>query len=129
VRALGHVPLDEALDRVTEDSDLLPEEKETSLGFDKRTDVARFFTAEAGLARRVLAHPDTRVRRLNVLDDGERAAIDPSDYTGEAIVGVVADLPVGALSIKSRTRKNTQHAAIASDRVFETIDAGEATHE
>jgi hypothetical protein len=122
VRRLGNVPLGDALDRVTEDTDLLPEEKETTVRFGKRDDSAELFTAEAGLARRVLAHPDARPTHLNVRRDDGRASISPDEYAGEKIVGVTVDLPVSALSIKSRPRKNSQHAEVASERVFDTVD-------
>lgn len=123
VRRLGDAPLATVLDRVEEDSGLTPGEKETSIGFAKPDDRARIFTAEAGLARRLLAHPASRVQTLNVLDEGgDRASTSPEDYDGQAIVGVTVTLPIGALLVKRHPRSTDQHAAIGSKQVFDSVE-------
>jgi hypothetical protein len=122
VRRLGSYSLKDALDRVGEDGHT-PAEKETSAWFAKPDDHARIFTAEAGIARRLLAHPGSRPQTLNVLDAaGDRASIPPADYDGETIVGVVVTVPVGTLSVKSEPRTTDQHAAIVSPRVLDSVD-------
>jgi len=111
------------VDAVGEDSDLTPEEKETSIHFSKRDDTARVFTAEAGLARRLLAHPHAEARTLNVLDeDGARTATTPDGYDGGTVVGVVADVPVGVLTVKRDPRKTSQHAPVITDRVLGEVE-------
>lgn len=122
MNSAGTVPRD-LLDAVAEDSGLTPDEKETSIGFTKRDDVARMFTAEAGLSRRLLAHPHTDVTSLDVVDgDGTREAVAPEGYTSGAIAGVLADVPVGLFQIKSSPRKNTQHAEIVTERVLKEVE-------
>lgn len=106
-------------DAVSEDSDLTPAEKETSIRFAKDQDLATIFTAEAGLMRRLVAHPETAIESLTVLDAaGVRQTVDPTGYESGQIVGVVVTVPVGALQIKSSSRQSTQHAALVSDRVL-----------
>lgn len=110
------------LDAVGEDSDLTPDEKETSITFTKRDDTARMFTAEAGLARRLLAHPHTSVVSLDVLDgNGARCSVAPDEYTDGEIVGVVADVPVGAFTVQRDPRKSDQHAKVITRRVLREV--------
>ena len=108
---------------VGEDTDLLPEEKETTLRFGKRDDVAHVYTAEAGLARRLLAHPHVDVRGLTVPDGDARRDVAPEQHTGEPIYGVRAHVPVGCLSVRSSPRSTTQHAKIVTDRVLKEVEA------
>lgn len=123
MNSAGTVP-PELLDAVGEDSGLTPEEKETSIGFTKRDDVARMFTAEAGLARRLLAHPHAAVTSLDVLQgDGRRASVGVDEYTTGQIAGVLANVPVGAFSVKGTPRKSDQHAEIVTERVLQEVDA------
>lgn len=113
--------LELARENVRENRELDPSEKETTIRFGKRDDVARVFTAEAGIARRVLAHPESDVAHMNVSDDdGGTRRMELSEYDGGPVVSVAADVPVGALQIKSSARKNDQHAAIVSHRVLES---------
>jgi len=115
--------MNDLLEAVGEDPDLLPVEKETTIRLPKDRDTIRVFTAEAGLMRRLLAHPHADVQTLNTLEDGTRQTASIDEYAAGTIVGVVVDLPVGALQIKSSPRQTDQHAAIVSDRVFEGGDA------
>lgn len=110
----------DAFDR--DDPELRPEEKETTLRFARDEDVAAFYTAEAGVGRRLIAHPesvldgvvikDGRARPTKALEEVER---------GEQVVGVRGTIPVGALSVKSSSRKDTGHAAVVSKRVLEEV--------
>jgi len=106
-------------ERVREDTDLTPEEKETSLGFTKRDEHARVYTAEAGLARRLLAHPKVRVVGVTVVGEGDnRRELDVQEVDDEAVVGVRCDVPVGALTIGMSVRSSGGHADVVTDRVL-----------
>ncbi|WP_206662518.1 hypothetical protein [Halorubrum sp. BOL3-1] len=107
-----------------DDPKLAPEEKETTFGVARDEDRVRFFTAEAGVGRRLLAHPAAVLDEVVVEGDGRgRPARDPAEVSeGEHVVGVRGTLPVGALQIKSRPRKSDQHAAIVSERVLDEVD-------
>ncbi len=112
MNSAGTVPRD-LLDAVEEDSGLTPEEKETSIGFTKRDDVARMFTAEAGLSRRLLAHPAAAVTSLDVVHtSGGRESVSPEEYASGAIGGVLAEVPVGLLKLRKSARKSAGHATI-----------------
>jgi hypothetical protein len=112
----------EVLDAVGEDTDLLPEEKETTLRLGKQEDHAEVYTAEAGLARRLLAHPAVAVAGVTVLDGDARREQTLDEYDGGRIVGVRARLPVGVLQVKLRERGDAGHAEIVTDRVLEEVD-------
>lgn len=107
----------------TDDPKLRPEEKETTLAFARDEDRIRFFTAEAGVGRRLLAHPAAVLDEVVVEGEWDkRPARDPAEISeGEHVVGVRGTLPVGALLIKSRLRQSEQHAAIVSDRVLDEV--------
>lgn len=118
--------LEAVLENVREAPDLTPDEKETSIGFTKPDDTARVYTAEAGLMRRFIAHPESTVRALIVhtgKSTRERVTLDR--YEGRDVTGVILDIPVGALQVKSASRKSDSHAAIVSQRVLK--DVGGAT--
>jgi hypothetical protein len=114
-----------AIRAVGEDSALTPEEKETTLRFGKRDDVAGGYTAEAGLTRRAIAHPHVDVRFLTVLDGDARASVSLEEWDGGRIVGAALNVPVGVLSVKSTPRASTEHAEVISERAYEAVDAGE----
>lgn len=114
-----------AIRAVGEDSALTPEEKETTLRFGKRDDVATAYTAEAGLTRRAIAHPHVEVRSLTVLDGDARETVSLEEWDGREIVGAALSVPVGLLSVKSTPRASTEHAEIVSDRAFDALDTGE----
>lgn len=112
MNSAGAVPRD-LIDAVGEDSNLTPEEKETSIGFTKRDAVARMFTAEAGTSRRLLAHPAASTTSLDVVHtDGARESVSPEEYGSGTITGVLAEVPVGLLKIGRSARKRNGHANI-----------------
>lgn len=102
---------------------LAPEEKETTLRFARDEGVAHFFTEEAGVGRRLLAHPEAVVEEVVVEGEGSaRPARDPAEVSkGEHVVGVRGTLPIGALQVKSRARKTDRHSKIVSDRVLDEV--------
>jgi len=103
-----------------DDPALAPTEKETTLRFARDEDVATFYTAEAGLGRRLIAHPETDLDGV-VIKDGQARPTKAPDEVGddETVVGVRGTIPVGALSVKSSSRKSDRHAPIVSGRVLE----------
>lgn len=105
-------------DLVREDPGLTPQEKETTIRFAKDEEHADVYTAEAGLTRRLLAHPSAVVEYLTVLDEGATRNVDPSEVSGREIVGVRASVPVGALKVQLTPRSSTQHAEVVSGRVL-----------
>lgn len=113
-----------AFDR--DDSQLTPAEKETTFRFARDQDRVEFYTAEAGLGRRLIAHPASVVDGAVVEDEGARPTRAPEDVEpDDQVVGVLGSLPIGALSIKTDTRENDQHAAVVSPRVFDGGGRGE----
>ena len=57
------------LDLVREDPELTPQEKETTLRFAKDEDRVAIYTDEAGIGRRLLAHPSARIEGVTVVDE------------------------------------------------------------
>ena len=105
-----------------DDPRLAPQEKETTIRFARDEDRAVIHTDEAGLGRRLLAHDDSDVVEVAVLDDGRvrRVTLDEVER-GDEPVGVRATLPIGALSIHSSSRKSDRHAQVVSDRVLDDV--------
>jgi hypothetical protein len=102
------------LDAVEADPELQPAEKETSIGFSWGDDMAEVFTAEPGLARRLLAHPERGATSLIVADGDDRPELDPTEHNGEPITGVNTEIPVGALKISAKPRGRSDHADIVT---------------
>jgi hypothetical protein len=105
-------------DLVREDPDLTPQEKETTIRFAKDEEHATVYTAEAGLTRRLLAHPNADVEEVNVLEDGATRNVDPAEVSGRDIVGVRASVPVGALKVRVSARSAPGHAEVVSEEVL-----------
>ncbi|MBB6647976.1 hypothetical protein [Halobellus ruber] len=103
---------------VREHPDLTPAEKETTVRFAKDQDRATVFTAEAGVGRRLLAHPRADVQDVNVLEDGGTRPVAPSEVSGRDIVGVRVSIPVGALKVALSARSASGHAEVVSERVY-----------
>jgi hypothetical protein len=113
-------PVGEVLDQIREDPQLSPVEKETTLRLGKQEDRVTLYTAERGIMRRLVQHPNADISTLNLrFEDGAGKNATPEEWDGEGwVVGLKATLPVAVLQIKSRPRKNTQHAEIVADRVI-----------
>lgn len=108
-----------------EDPRLTPEEKETTIRFSRRDDRLAVFTAERGIGRRLLAHPEASIGALIVID-GDRARpgigldeLDPEDP--RPVVGVRAELPIGTLTVSREPRARDGHAAVITKRVLEEV--------
>lgn len=116
---------DEVLDAVREDPALAPAEKETNINFAKDEDTVHVYTEEAGIGRRLLAHPSATVEGVTVLDGGVRPPADIDEVGGRDIVAVRARVPVGALKIRLNTRESDQHAEVVSERVLYAGEEGD----
>jgi len=112
--------LETIVDRVAEDPDLTPGEKETSITFAKDRDAAAVFTSEAGLCRRLLSHPHATIGAVTVADGSARPEVSLKDVdkTEGKIVAVRATLPVGTLSVKGDPRSSGGHADVITHRVL-----------
>jgi len=105
-----------------DDPRLAPEEKETTIRFAKDEDRATVHTDEAGIGRRLLAHPDAEVEELTVLDDDSVRRLTPDEVNDDhAPVGIRASIPIGTLSVRSSPRKSAQHSAVISNRVLDEL--------
>ena len=112
-----------------EDPRLASGEKETTIRFAKDEDRATVHTDEAAIGRRLLAHPDSTVESVAVLDGGServrRVSVEDLPDDPEP-VGLRVSLPVGALSVRSSSRKSRQHSQIVSKRVLDELPDPEA---
>lgn len=105
-----------------DDPELTPQEKETTMRFARDEDAIDFFTAEAAIGRRFLAHPESTVEEVVVLEEGARRARDPRAVErDERIVSVRGRLPVGVLTIKRDPRSSGEHASIITRTVFDEV--------
>ena len=110
-----------------EDPRLAPEEKETLLRWTKDRDRVVFDTTEAGLGRRLIAHPETDIDRVTVVRDGTaRDGVAPHDvHEHDEIVGVRGTLPLGVLKVGLAPRKTGGHAKVVTQRVLEEVTNGD----
>lgn len=112
------------LEYVEEDSDLSPGEKETTFRFDKTGDRVTGYSAEAGITRRLLAHPHVVIEGVTVPDGDARRDVPPGEFSHDAaIVGCRVNAPVGLFSIKSTPRASAGHADLVTHRVLEGGEA------
>lgn len=113
-----------AREAVRVDPDLTAGERETYFRTAQDRDHVDVFTAERGLMRRVLAHPESEVEFVNVKSgDVGGAKVPLSEYDGGAVVGVKATLPVGCLGVSRDPRKSESHADIITGRVLKQVRA------
>jgi hypothetical protein len=104
---------DSGLPEVREDPDLAPAEKETTVRFAKDQDRASVYTAESGMTRRLLRHPEFEVEEVTTLS-GERFDSVQQLHADEAVVAVRGYVPVGALKVSACTRSTSGHASVVA---------------
>jgi DNA-binding transcriptional ArsR family regulator len=93
-------------------------EKETTFGFAKCDDYARVYTEEAGIARRLLKHPEFATTELRVNTDNEWGLRrSPDEWFGGVVTGVKGYLPIGALKVLAQSRSTSGHASVVSKEV------------
>lgn len=108
---------------VSEDTDLLTMEKETTLRFAKDQNRVSVCTEEAGLMRRLLCHPNFIVEDLRVNSQTTWGAnVVPEDFEEGTITGLEGSIAIGFLSIGTSSRSTSQHAAVVPDRVLQNGD-------
>lgn len=110
------------IEAVEADERLLPEEKETTVRFAWGDEYASVFSAEPGIMRRILAHPERRDTQVVVLDGEARPTVATDEYAGGAIGGVTTELPVGVLKIQPTPRTTPGHANIVTRRHLAEVD-------
>lgn len=113
------------LDLVREDPDLAPQEKETTLRFTKDEDTVHVYTEEAGIGRRLLAHPSARIEGVTVVDNDVRPTVSVDEVNGRDIVAVRGSLPVGALKVRRTSRETDEHAPVVSEHVLSPAEEGD----
>jgi len=118
------VDVDTLVQAVAEDPRLEPIEKETNIGFTKdgspttaatRFDqhVARVFTEEAGISRRLLQHPHFEVTGIRVNDSlGDARSIEPDNFCGGKVTAVGGYAPIGTVKLQKRCRSTAGHASV-----------------
>ena len=112
-------PRESAREAVRVDPSLTPGERETNFRFAQDRDHVDVFTAERGIMRRLLAHPEVDVDFLRVQGgDVGGTAVPLPEYEGGGVVGLKGTLPVGCLTISGTPRKSDGHADIVTDRVL-----------
>lgn len=92
-----------------------PEEKETSIGFTRPDSEFDIFTAESGIARRVLRHPEFSLKELTVRQGTGFYHCKSDSYTDGQIVAVRGAFPVSVLKISDTPRSETFHYSVVSD--------------
>jgi hypothetical protein len=116
---------EEVLDAVREDRDLGPMEKETTIGFAKDEDLARVFTAEASLTRRLLSHALFEVEELVLAGGGYAESTEEVDTTEDVIVGVRGSVPVACLKVRASRRSRGGHADVVTHPGNSAFKGGE----
>lgn len=111
--------MSELVDAVTEDSSLMPIEKETILNFSKADDTASIYTEEAGLMRRLLRHPHFEAESFRKVA-GQRVA--PDDFEQGSITGIGGSIPIDSLVLQTSLRETSQHSAVVPEGVLRTDD-------
>ena len=106
-----------------EDPELLPCEKETTIRFAKDEDVATIHTDEAGIGRRLLAHPHSTIEEVTIMADGVRRRVSPEEVPPDPrVVSLRCKLPVGALLIKRDVRSSGKHSKIVTKTVLQEVE-------
>jgi len=108
------------IDSVSEEPDLMPEEKETNVRFAKDQDHLTIFTAESAIMRRLLAHPEIEIDLIRQTTSEGPVTIRSDELEEEfdgrrRTVGLKVTGPVGLLFIKSKSRKSSGHADVVSN--------------
>lgn len=102
-------------------------EKESRVLWSPQTDYANFYTADPGLMRRLVLHPEFSVRWFEATQSNDAprqtytvASSDAVDrWDGEPVYSLEGSLPVGVLTVKQSPRKQSGHAEIITQRVLD----------
>ncbi|QIO21397.1 hypothetical protein [Haloarcula sp. JP-L23] len=120
----GAVDRELLVERVAEDPELQPGEKETTFHFTKPDDRIRVYSEEAGITRRLLQHPEFEIKQLRVTTEdgtwGKR--VKPHRFDDDTITGVEGCIPIGALKVRAGSRSNSGHASVVSKAAKKTTN-------
>jgi hypothetical protein len=116
---------DDVLDAVREDAALGPMEKETTFRFAKDEGRATVFTYEAGLTRRLLAHPEFNVDHLVRADGAPVESVEAFDATADEIVAVKGTIPIGCLKVRASSRSTPRHSMVVTHPTNTAFGGGE----
>jgi hypothetical protein len=103
----------ELVDRVAAHPDLLPVEKQTTIGWVRDDDTARMHTDEAAIARALLRHPHVGIDRV-VLHTGVSVDVDAAGESDAAVGSIIADVPIALLKISKKPRGSALHSRVVS---------------
>jgi len=118
------VDVNTLVEAVAEDSDLQPIEKETQIFWTKDgrptvtatehdRHVARVYTEEAGLTRRLLQYPHFTQVELRVNDSvGKGRHVEPHNFSGGTVTGVGGYVPIATVKIQTSMRSTSGHADV-----------------
>ena len=124
--SINSVDMNTLVQAVAEDPRLKPIEKETHIGLTKDGSpttaatqfdqhVARVFTEEAGISRRLLQHPHFTVTGIRVNDSlGDARSIEPDNFCGGKVTAVGGYIPVGTVKVQKTCRSTPGHASIVA---------------
>lgn len=102
-------------DNVNTDTDLVPGEKETIIGFSNPDEKARVLSYQTGITRRLIQHPLFEIEWLAVPQEGAKGnTVTPEEYSEGSITGVKGFIPIGALKVRTDVRSASGHAEVVS---------------
>jgi hypothetical protein len=114
---------------VQTDPDLLPVEKEMTIGFSKEDEYCWFNVDIASVVRRAINHTDIKVEKLKIKPpEGHAKTIDfsddltPDDIEG-TVVGAIGQFPIGLLKIQGSPRARNTFAPVISPQEAPASDA------
>lgn len=106
------------IEEATESDSLSPEEKDTGITFTKHAeerngrDVARIYSEEAGIMRRLLAHEHFEIDWVRIEGGGQS---EPSDVEkGDGVTCVSGWIPIGCLSVRPNPSTQPGHARMVT---------------
>jgi hypothetical protein len=101
--------------RVREDYELQPAEKEITFTLSKADERARVYVEIGGLMQRLLAHPLFELGQARVPGEGAVPAkrLHAGEFSDSDIVAVGGTVPKGVVKLRSNARSTSGFAAIA----------------
>jgi hypothetical protein len=109
------------IDSVSEDSDLTPEEKETTIHMVSGLGEMTVFSAEAAFMKRLLAHPEFEIDHIRQTTSHGQIDVYGTELDDEfdgrrRTVAVKGIMPVGVLTINAESRDSSYHYDVVSDK-------------
>jgi hypothetical protein len=105
-------------DQVESDTTRTPEEKETSIHWDRTSELATVESYDRTIVRHLLQHPDFQPSILTVQGSSDRVTSrkkTPTEISeDDTIIGVYGKLPIGALKVMKSARSNNHQNQVVS---------------